>query len=236
MDVFTIVPGIMTLLIGGCVCLVTLISLGVTGFFLYRTFGNMTKNSGLLKTGVSAPAVIINAEDTGTTMNESPQVRLTLQVTPADRPPFQAVTTTFVGRLQVGLIVPGASVMVKYDPNDISKVAIESLGAPAMGSANVAAIQSAMQTQDQYYEQLRRTGEEAQAKILNVQDMNIRVGDNASMMRFTFEVTPLVGEPFRAETQAAVVDTSREKYSMGKTVYVRYDPANKAQVALDRAA
>ena len=219
-----------------CTCLVTVIVLGVTGFFLYRMFKNMNQNSGLIKTGLSAPAVIIGLEDIGVTMNESPQVRLTLQITPADRPPFQATATTFVGRLQVGMITPGASVNVRYDPNDLSKVAVESLGAPAANSANVAAIQAAMQAQDQYYEGLRKTGEEALAKILTVTDMNMRVGDTGAMLRFTFEVTPKVGEPFKAENQSAVLNASREKYSVGKMVYVRYDPNNKAQVALDRAA
>jgi hypothetical protein len=228
--------GLVTVVVLLCVCISTIVPLGVAGFFLYRMFKNMNQNSTLVKTGVSAPAVIINAEDTGTTMNDSPQVRLTLQITPANRPPFQAVTTTFVGRLQVGMIVPGSSVTVRYDANDISKVAIESLGSPSMNYGNVAAIQAAMQQQDQYYAQLRQTGEEAPARILMASDMNIRVGDNGSMFRFTFEVTPTIGEPFKAETQAAVADSSREKYSVGKMVYVRYDPSNKAQVALDRAA
>jgi hypothetical protein len=228
--------GLFTIFITICVCASTVIPLGIAGFFLFRMFKNMNQNSGLVKTGVPASAVIIGLQDTGVTMNDSPQVRLTLQVTPADRPPFQAVATTFVGRLQVGMITPGASVMVRYDPNDISKVAIESLGSPSMNSGNIAAIQSAMQQQDQYYEQLRKTGEEATAKILTVTDMNIRVGDSGSMFRLTFEVLPRFGESFKAETQAAIVDASREKYSVGRMVYVRYDPNNKAQVALDRAA
>jgi hypothetical protein len=240
MDPFGLVgifgSGLITVVVLLCACVSTIVPLGVTGFFLYRMFKNMNQNSTLVKTGVSAPAVILNAEDTGTTMNESPQVRLTLQVTPSSRPPFQAVTTTFVGRLQVGMIVPGASVTVRYDPNDISKVAIESLGAPSMNYGNVAAIQAAMQQQDQYYAQLRQTGEESLSRILTVSDMNMRVGDNGSMFRLTFEVTPAVGAPFKAETQAAIVDSSREKYSVGRMVYVRYDPNNKAQVALDRAA
>jgi hypothetical protein len=236
MHLFGIGSGLITILVSACGCLITVVSLGAVGFFLFRMFKNMNQNSNLVKTGVSAPAVIIGLEDTGVTMNESPQVKLTLQVTPTDRPPFQAVAKTFVGRLQVGMITPGASVNVRYDPNDISKVAIESLGAPAANSGNVAAIQAAMQAQDQYYEGLRRTGEEALAKILTVTDMNMRVGDTGSMLRFTFEVTPKVGEPFKAENQSAVLNTSREKYSVGKMVYVRYDPNNKAQVALDRAA
>ncbi|HET7144198.1 MAG TPA: hypothetical protein VFI68_09285 [Anaerolineales bacterium] len=237
MDIATLLgSGLFTVLITVCVCASTVIPLGVAGFFLFRMFKNMNQNSGLVKSGVPAPAVIIGLQDTGVTMNESPQVRLTLQVTPADRPPFQAVATTFVGRLQVGMITPGASVMVRYDPNDISKVAIESLGAPSANSGNLAAIQTAMQQQDQYYEQLRKTGEEAKAKILTVSDMNIRVEGGGSMLRLTFEVTPRTGGPFKAETQAAIADASREKYSAGKMVYVRYDPNNKAQVALDRAA
>lgn len=235
MDIALLGSGIFTILITLCVCVSTIVPLGISGYFLFRMFKNMNQNSGLVKTGVSAPAVIIGLQDTGVTMNESPQVRLTLQVTPADRPPFQAVATTFVGRLQIGMITPGASVMVRYDPNDISKVAIESLGSPSVNSANVAAIQSAMQQQDQYYEKLRITGEEATAKILTVTDMNIRVGDGGSMFRLTFQVIPSFGESFTAETQAAIADSSREKYSVGRMVYVRYDPGNKAQVALDRA-
>jgi hypothetical protein len=228
--------GLITVFTFLCVCVSTVVPLGVAGFFLFRMFKNMNQNSGLVKSGVQAPAVIIGLQDTGVTMNESPQVRLTLQVTPADRPPFQAIATTFVGRLQIGMITPGASVLVRYDPNDITKVAIESLGGPAANSGNLAAIQSALQAQDQYYEQLRKTGEEATAKILTTSDMNMRVGDNGSMFRLTFEVTPRIGEPFKAETQAAIADASREKYSVGKMVYVRYDPNNKAQVAIDRAA
>ena len=122
--------GMFTVLILLCVCVSTIVPLGLTGFFLFRMFKNMNQNSAVLKTGVSAPAVILNAEDTGTTMNDSPQVRLTLQVNPAYGPSFQAVTTTFVGRLQVGMITPGAPCTVRYNPSDMTKVAIESLGTP----------------------------------------------------------------------------------------------------------
>jgi len=64
----------------------------------------------------------------------------------------------------------------------------------------------------------------------------MRVGEAGGMFRLTFDVTPDSGDPFKAETQAAIADASRTKYSVGKMVYVRYDPNNKAQVALDRAA
>src|SRR5215216_733129 len=145
--------GLITILSIACTCLITAGVLGATGFFLYRFFKGMSQNSGLVKTGISAPAVILDVQDTGVSMNNSMHARLTLQVTPADRPPFQAVATTFVNRFQVGLLVPGASVQVKYDPNDISKVAVESLGVAGMSAANVQSVQAAVIAQDQYYEQ-----------------------------------------------------------------------------------
>ena len=122
--------GLLTVVVLLCVCVSTIVPLGVAGFFLYRMFKNMGQNSSLIKSGIQAPAVILNAEDTGASMNDNPQVRLTLQVNPVDRPSFQAVTTTFVSRIRIGMITPGSPAMVRFDPNDITKVAVESLGAP----------------------------------------------------------------------------------------------------------
>jgi hypothetical protein len=229
--------GLITIITIACSCLLTAVILGATGFFLVRLFKGMSQNSGLVKTGIPAPAVILDVQDTGVSMNNSMQARLTLQVTPAGRPPFQAVATTFVNRFQVGMLVPGAPVNVKYDPNDSTKVAIESLSAGGMSAMNMQSVQAAVLAQDQYYEQLRRTGEEALATIVTADETKIRAAEGGSVFRFTLDVQPRVGEPFRAETQAAIADQSRAKYSVGKQVYVRFDPyGDKKQVALDRAA
>lgn len=136
MDPFGLVTilgsGLLTVFVLLCVCVSTIVPLGVTGYFLFRMFKNMNQNSAVIKNGISAPAVILRADDTGTTMNDSPQVRLTLQVNPEYGPSFQAVTTTFVGRLQIGLITPGSACVVRYDPSDPGKVALESLGTPVI--------------------------------------------------------------------------------------------------------
>ncbi|MCQ3939182.1 MAG: hypothetical protein DPW18_19365 [Chloroflexi bacterium] len=122
-----------------CGCLITLVTLAGAGFLVYKAFGgtfkNMAGNSSILRTGVSAPAVILNVQDTGVTMNDNPQARIRLRVMPVGGEPFEAETTAFVGRFQVGMFVPGASLMVKYDPNDKTRVAIESLSYPGMNAA-----------------------------------------------------------------------------------------------------
>ena len=75
------------------------------------------------------------------------------------------------------------------------------------------------------------------ATILSADETNIRAAEGGSVFRFTFEVKPRIGDPFKAETQAAIADASRYKYTVGKQVYVRYDLyGDKKQVALERAA
>ena len=115
-----------------CAGIITIVSLGVMGFFIYRAFGGVMKNNSVLKTGVSAPGVILSVQDTGASMNDNPQARVRLRVMPMGQDAFEAETTIFVGRFQVGMYVPNAPVMVRYDPADRSKVAIETInGMPA---------------------------------------------------------------------------------------------------------
>lgn len=79
------------------------------------------------------------------------------------------------------------------------------------------------------------TGEEAPAKILSLTDTGIRIGDTASMLQFYIEVYPKDRSPFRANTKQSVSDTSRTKFAPGQTIYVKFDPSDTTQVAVDHA-
>ena len=62
MDWFTTIfagSGLITLVSIACTCLISLVVLGATGFVFYRVFKGMSQNSNVVKTGVSAPAVIL---------------------------------------------------------------------------------------------------------------------------------------------------------------------------------
>ena len=96
-------------------------------------------------------------------------------------------------------------------------------------------VHSTLLVQEQIYERLRQTGEEATAKILTMMDTSIRIGGQASMLRFSVEVFPKNRPSFRAETQNAISDATRPKFMPGSTVYVKFDPQNTRQVALDGA-
>ncbi len=100
----------------------------ISGFFLVRLFRNSARNRAILATGEPAQAVIVSVVDTGVTVNDCPQARLTLEVFPAGRPSYLAETTLLVGRFQMALVTPGATVQVRLDPADPGRVAVESLG------------------------------------------------------------------------------------------------------------
>ena len=128
---------IITVISIACGCLITIVTLAGTGFLIYKVFGStfksMSTNRNVLQTGVSAPAVILSVQDTGVTMNDNPQARIRLRVMPMGGEAFEAEVTQIIGRFQVAMVVPNGSAMVKYDPNDKTKVAIESFGMPPTG-------------------------------------------------------------------------------------------------------
>ncbi len=134
MEIFAGASILLTVISIVCGCLISLVAIGGTGFLMYKAFGStfkgMASNRNVMQTGVSAPAVILSVQDTGVTMNDNPQARIRLRVMPMGGDAFEAEVTQIVGRFQVAMLVPNASVMVKYDPNDKTKVAIESFGAP----------------------------------------------------------------------------------------------------------
>ncbi len=107
----------------GLVALTILITL----ILLMRLFRNGAQNRRLLQSGESAAAVILELRDTGVSVNDNPQVELVLDVLPANRSPFRATARTLISRLQTSQVQPGMQVLVKYDPNDLTNVALAGL-------------------------------------------------------------------------------------------------------------
>jgi len=105
--------------------------------------------------------------------------------------------------------------------------------APMQIDLNDPELESKLHVQEQLYNQLRATGEEAPAKILSLTDTGIRIGENASMIQIYVEVFPEELPAFNANTQQAVLDTSRSKFAPGQTIYVKYNPKRPKEVAVD---
>lgn len=94
-----------------------------------------------IKNAVEAPARIVHVRDTGVSINDNPQVGLTLEVMPDGGASFQADAKTVVSRLQAALVQPGIAARVKYDalnPRNLQIVSLEmSEAAPSSAEARM---------------------------------------------------------------------------------------------------
>jgi len=79
----------------------------------------------LLKNGIQAEALILDARDTGDRYNDQPRVALTLEVRPKDGAPYKAVAKMYISPVYLPRFQPGAQLSVRYDPKDPQRVAVE---------------------------------------------------------------------------------------------------------------
>ena len=87
-------------------------------------------NRQLIQNGLPAQAIIIKTWDTGVTVNDNPRVGFLLEVRPQNQPPFQAQAQMLVSRIHLAMYQPGMPVEVRYDPRNMSKVAISGVSNP----------------------------------------------------------------------------------------------------------
>jgi hypothetical protein len=76
------------------------------------------------ESAVLATARIIEIKDTGSRVNYDPRVHIRMEVHPEAGEAFQAETEMVVSVVDLPRLQPGASVPVKYDPGDHTRVAL----------------------------------------------------------------------------------------------------------------
>jgi hypothetical protein len=203
----------------------------------------------LRKTGITAPAVILSAQDgvaLGPKENQRLQVTFGVEVQPEGRFAFKATFKDWLEISQYKGFVAGAlrpqdvgrKIWVTYDPNDTAQMMFEYFDEDRRYKVG----RSIFEQMDGRNKLFRETGIEAPATILEAEDLeltNILERDHLkqTIMRLKLEINPESGgSSYRAETQALIANASLPKYVAGKKVYVKYNPQDKAQVALLRSA
>lgn len=237
-------PDITSMILGTAlpIIVITIVGIVVAMIFVRRLTGNTAANRQLMATGETAQATILQMTDSGMRINDNPRVSLLLEVRPANRPAYQVEIKQVISLLQASQYQPGQQLEVKIDPADPKKVVISAILAGAGGmiagmpaAANAQQVEQMLLAQEQAYNAIRSMGEAAQATIMSATDMNIRVNDQGSMMRFLLLVQPNGKPSFQAETQGAIGDVARTKYQPGSTIWVKFNPNDQTQVALDHS-
>lgn len=116
--------GLMVVMIGGSL-LVTFVVVGFSAYMFYKVFKKMGDTSRLRQTGLPGTAQILSLSDTGMTINDNPQVALSLTVTSPHHGSYQVQTTSIISRLSIPRVQPGMSVPVKIDPQNPMNVVLD---------------------------------------------------------------------------------------------------------------
>jgi len=241
---FGLAVGIMAAPLMGSIMAVIFVAIfGGVWWSIFRPMGQQSK---LLQTGVPAQGVITRLWDTGVTINNNPEIGLEVQVTPSTGMTFIAKTKKVISRLETSYYQPGTAVQVRYNPDDTSKIAIESIGGSGSYSSSgdgnagysqqqIQQIQDELMKQDALNQQIMSYGTSAKAVVLQYQDMNIKVNGNNPAVTLQIEVTPDDRPSFRATVKGVIKDTSVSKYQPGREVYVKYDPNDISKVTMDHS-
>lgn len=232
----------------------------VFGGVFWSVFRPMAVQNKLQKTGVSAQATILKVSDTGVTVNNSPQIKLLLQVTPPTGMPYQVETKILISRLQTYSYQQGMSVPVKIDPNDKNLIALDysggngdgasasSYGSTGYNMSNGGNSENAGYTQKQIDDanamiskinddnvKLLAYGESARAIVTKYTWMGIYVNGNNPAVTLELEVLPESRSAFKATAKGVIMETSVSKFQPGEEIYVKYDPDDISKVTVEHS-
>src|SRR5258706_9976053 len=119
---------VFTLVIIAASCVFTLVTLAGTGVLIWWIMKRVSPNQNILQNGIPAQATIRQVWQTGTFINENPQVGMQLEVRPPGGAPYVTQVNVVVPLINIPQFQPGTVVPVKISPTDASKVELDVYG------------------------------------------------------------------------------------------------------------
>jgi hypothetical protein len=219
------------------------------GIFWPIVIKPMMTASRLRKTGVAANARIVEMNDTGVTLNNSPQVKLLLEVTPPMGQPYLVETKQYISRLQTSMYMPGNMIPVLIDPNDKNMISINyEGGVSGAGGGDLNKVPTGpwagMSKQDAERKlfdydaknkEIMGYGVSARAIVSRYTWLGIYVNGQNPAVEFELQVMPTDRPAFTAVTYGVILEQSVPKYQPGEEIFVKYDPNNTTKVTIDHS-
>ena len=87
----------------------------------------MTRQANLQASGVTCSATVTAIRETGQMINMQPVAEIEMTVLPDGLPPYPVTIHQMISQFQIPQFQPGASLVVKVDPNDPSSVFIDTM-------------------------------------------------------------------------------------------------------------
>ena len=194
--------------------------------------------------GVSAPGVILSAWNNyasgGGKHSRSTTAHVTFEVEiyPAGQAPFKAKfkDTLSIKEGEWFIMGPrreevGKKIWVAYDPKNLKRMVIDHFDSDHAFMSK----RRAFEKREDELQTVLKTGEDAIAEILHVEDMRLSYKiemDSSKIFQLKLRVTPKDGMPYETETVGLFMNTGLHKYTVGKKVIVKIDRMDKYKVSI----
>lgn len=226
-----------------------LLLIGGFCFLFYKIFfAPMLNASRLRKIGLPGKARILEVRDTGVTINNSPQLKLILEVKNSYGQTYTTHCRVLVSRINPWAYSPGMEMPVKIDPKNEKNVVIDTdavAASPAAASpfqqqysqpvVNTAALQDELAKMQLENDAIRATGRPARAIVKKYTWLGIYVNGNNPFVHLELEVLPEHSGSFSAGAKGVIAEASVPKFQPGQEIFVKYDPYDNSKVSVDHS-
>ena len=234
--------------------IIMIVVVGIMAVIFWKTlFGPMVLSRRLEKSGYATTAKVLEVSDTGVTVNNAPQVKLLLEVTPPNGATYLVETKQLISRLQTSMYQPGSMIPVLIDLNDKDDIVINYDGAGGAsgqlsGSGNpttvpsgpwmgmpVAEAERKLLDNDARNKELLTYGVSSKAIVTKYTWLGIHVNGNNPAVELEAQVMLADKPAFGAKMIGVIMEQSVSKFQAGEEIYVKYDPSNTSKVTIEHS-
>ncbi len=220
-----------------------LILFGGMFYLLYRLiFKPMINANRLQKTGLPGTARILEVKDTGVTINNSPQVKLILEVKNNFGQKYTTQCRVLVSRINPNAYMPGMELPLKIDPKNEMNVVIDFSGGQAVTAGGIPQAGADMLLLKADLEQMQKdnaailvSGKPARAIIKKTTILGVNVNGNNPYVELELEVLPENYHSFPGKAKGVIAEASLSKFQPGCTIFVKYDLYDNAKVVVEHS-
>jgi citrate lyase gamma subunit len=212
---------------------------GGMGYLFYKLFfGPMINANRLQKTGLTGTAKILEVKDTGVTINNNPQVKLTVEIKNSFGQRYTTAIKTLVSRINPFVYQPGMEVPVKIDPKNEQNVVIDytrqqqSQPTTSFSQPDADVVKAELEQMQKEHEAISLSGRPAKAIIKKYTWLGINVNGNNPYAELEVQVIPESSPSFSGKTRGVIAASSVNKYQPGCEIFVKYDYYDNSKIAI----
>jgi len=187
---------------------------------------------GRVKSGLPAVGVIKSVQQTGTYINEQPEVRLGLTVSLKGREKYDTELRTVIPLTSMAQFQPGSFIPLVVSEKNERKVGLDLKG--QLSQEDMQQLLNEKMVQQGVAPEMMdiaRTGEKAMAKILDVTPLGSG-GHNKIKLQLKLSITKSNGETFTVTTQKEILPSALPQVQQGHIINVIYSKQDPSKLVL----